>query len=882
MPSPAHNSHGRPKVLLVDANGLVYRAFFALPYFTTRDGRPTNAVYGFTTMLLKVLEEEQPEYVAVAFDRPGPTFRHEASAAYKATRPRMPDDLRPQVALAKDVVQALGLPVFEVAGYEADDVLGTIARRAEAQGMDVLIVTGDLDALQLVSPRTRVMVTSRGTSEAAVYDEAAVRAKLGVAPAQVPDLKSLKGDATDNIPGVPGIGERTAARLLAGGTSVEALLGGLDGVGDPRLRDRLTEYREQILQSKQLATISTDVEVPLDWEALRRRPFDVGRVRDLFTQLEFKSLLDRLGVAAPAAQAPGTYRTIAADAAAAYLAGARRLALVAVADEGHPLLARLRGVALAARPGDAVYLEVSAGLPAALGQALERDDLPKLSQDSKRDRLLLEGAGAAPRGFAFDVSLASSLLDPGTRTHTLADAAWDHLRWRLRDGAGGEGLALGPAPEARAAEEADVILRLGDVMEAELRERGVDRLYRDVELPLAGVLARMECAGVAIDAEALRALARAFRARLDALTQEVYRLAGTEFNIGSPKQLAFVLFEKLQLPALKRTKTGFSTDAEVLEQLAPHHEAVARILEHRRLSKLLSTYVDVLPDMVHPQTGRLHATFNQAGSSTGRIITTEPNLQNIPIFEEDGRQVRRAFVAGRPGTVLVSADYSQIELRVLAHITQDPGLLEAFRRGEDIHAATAAEVFGVAPDGVTADMRRKAKVFNYGVVYGITEHGLAVRLKTSREEARAFMETYFARYPRVAEYMQTTVEQARRDGYVATLLGRRIPVPDILSRHRQTRERAERVAINATIQGTAADIIKLAMLGIARDLLPGADGVEMVLQIHDELLFEMPEAQVRDLAPRIRRLMAEAYPLTVPLSVDLGAGPNWLDLTDVV
>lgn len=885
MPSPAHNPDGRPKVLLVDANGLVYRAFFALPYFTTRDGRPTNAVYGFTTMLLKVLDEEQPEYVAAAFDKPGPTFRHEASAAYKATRPRMPDDLRPQVVLAKDVVEALGLPVFEVAGYEADDVIGTIARRAEAQGMDVLIVTGDLDALQLVSPRTRVMVTSRGTSEGAVYDEAAVRAKLGVAPAQVPDLKSLKGDTTDNIPGVPGVGDKTAARLLAGGTTVEALLGGLDGVGDARLRDRLAEYREQILQSKQLATISTDVEVPLDWESLRRRPFDVERVRELFTQLEFKSLLDRLGVAAPApgGQAPGTYRTIAPDAVAAYLAGARYLALAAVADAGHPLLARLRGVGLAVRPGDAVYLEVSSGLPAALAQALGRDDLPKLSQDSKRDRLLLEGAGAAPRGFAFDVSLASYLLDPGKRTHTLADAAWDHLRWRLPqdDGAGGEGLALGPDPAARAAEEADVVLRLGDVMEAELRARGVDRLYRDVELPLAGVLARMERAGVAIDAGALRALSRAFRDRLDALTQEISLLAGTEFNIGSPRQLAFVLFEKLQLPALKRTKTGFSTDAEVLEQLAPHHEVVAKILEHRRLSKLLSTYVDVLPGMVHPQTGRLHATFNQAGSSTGRIITTEPNLQNIPIFEEDGRQVRRAFVAGRPGAVLVSADYSQIELRVLAHITQDPGLLEAFRRGEDIHAATAAEVFGVAPDGVTAEMRRKAKVFNYGIVYGITEHGLAVRLKTSREEARAFMETYFARYPRVAAYMQAAVEQARRDGYVTTLLGRRIPVPDILSRHRQTRERAERVAINAAIQGTAADIIKLAMLGIARDLLPGADGVEMVLQIHDELLFEMPERLVRDVAPRIRRLMGEAYPLTVPLSVDVGAGPNWLDLVDV-
>jgi DNA polymerase-1 len=878
---PSVSAGDRPTILLVDANGLVYRAFYALPYFTTRDGRPTNAVYGFTMMLLKVLEEQAPEYVVVAFDKPGPTFRHEAFTEYKATRRKMPDDLRPQIGLAKQVVGALALPMFEVAGFEADDVIGTLTRLAQARGMDVLIVTGDLDALQLVSPHARVMVTSRGTTETTVYDEAAVASKLGVAPAQVPDLKSLRGDVTDNIPGVPGIGEKTAARLLAGHPTVEALLAGLDGVRDARLRQRLAEHRDRILQSKRLATIATDVDLSVDWEAVRRHPPDPARVRELFTSLEFKSLLDRLGVP-EVAQGPGAYRVLPPEAVGAYLEGAPQVAIVPVADDAHPLWARLRGIAVAVRPGEAVYVDASGGLPATLVQALEREDLPKLSQDTKRDRLLLEGAGVAPRGFAFDVSLASYLLDPAKRSHTLASAAWDYLRWRPRAGQGAQdGLALGPGPVEAASEEADVVARLRDLMDPELRAREVDRLYRDIELPLAGVLARMERAGVAIDGGALRSLGAAFRARLEALTAEIYRLAGTQFNIGSPKQLAFVLFEKLQLPALKRTKTGFSTDAEVLEQLAPQNEVVSRILEHRKLSKLLSTYVDVLPAMVRPETGRLHTTFNQVGAATGRIVTTDPNLQNIPIFEEDGREIRRAVVAGRPGTALVSADYSQIELRVLAHITQDPGLLEAFRRGEDIHTATAAEVFGVAVEGVTAEMRRKAKVFNYGIVYGITEHGLAVRLRTGRDEARGFMDTYFARYPRVAEYMQTTVERAQQDGYVTTLLGRRIPVPDILSRQRQTRERAERVAINATIQGTAADIIKLAMLRIARELLPGADGVEMVLQIHDELLFEAPAPLVADLAPRIRWLMGEAYPLTVPLVVDVGAGPNWLDLTDV-
>ncbi len=870
---------GRPKLLLLDANGLVYRAFYALPYFTTRDGRPTNAVYGFTTMLLKVLEEERPEYVAVAFDRPGPTFRHEAFAEYKATRQKMPDDLRPQIALAKDVVEAFEIPIFEAAGFEADDVIGTIARRAETEGIEVLIVTGDLDALQLISPLIRVMVTSRGISETTVYDGAAVQARFGIAPAQVPDLKSLKGDPTDNIPGVPGVGEKTAARLLANGTTVEAVLGGLGGLGDAKLRDRLAAHREQILQSKQLAMIATDVDLAFEFENLRRRSVNLEHVRDLFTRLEFKTLLDRLGVAAHEAQARGVYRTVAPDALPAALEGAVQVAVLLVAGDGHPMTAPLAGIALAVRPGEAVYVDVSGGVPPVLRAALERADLPKLSQDVKRDRHLLEGASVAPRGFVFDVTLASYLLDPGKRTHTLESSAWEHLGWRLHQDAATDGLALGPGPEEGAAEEADVILRLHGVMEARLRERDVEQLYREIELPLVEVLARMETVGVAIDTPALQALSAMIRNRLVALTAEIYRLAGTEFNIGSPKQLAFVLFEKLQLPPLKRTKTGFSTDAEVLEQLAPQHEVVARIVEHRELSKLLGTYVDVLPGMVDPRTGRLHATFNQTLAATGRVITTDPNLQNIPTRTEVGQQIRRTIVAGREGTVLLSADYSQIELRVLAHITKDPGLLGAFQRGEDIHTVTAAEVFGVPVGQVTREMRRRMKAFNYGIAYGISDFGLAAQLAISREEARAFMDTYFSRYPRVAEYMRAVVEQARREGYVTTLLNRRRYLPDILSRNRVIREGAERIAINAPMQGTAADIIKIAMLRIHRDLLPAVPGLEMILQIHDELLFEVPAALVPDVAPEIRRVMEGACDLAAPLAVNVATGANWQDLT---
>ena len=868
--------------MLIDANGLVYRAFFALPYFTTTDGQPTNAVYGFTTMLLKVLEEESPEYAAVAFDKPGPTFRHEAYAEYKATRRRMPDDLRPQIGLAKEVVEAFQLPTFEVAGYEADDVIGALARQAEADGMDVLIVTGDLDALQLVSPQTRVMMTARGITETTIYDEAAVRERFGIAPRQIPDLKSLKGDSTDNIPGVPGVGEKTASRLLQQYPTVEALLNAVGDVREAKLRERLKEHREQILQSKHLATIVTDLDnIRFDPEFLRRRPPDLDQVRGLFTNLEFKTLLERLGAGAPAPQSRGDYRTLDRDGLPRHLADATRLAIAPVAGPGHPFTAKLRGIAVSAKAGEGVYLPVESTVPKALAALLEREALPKFSEDAKRDHLLLEGAGLHPQGFAFDVSLASYLLDPGKRTHTLESAAWQYLGWRLGGAAEGDALPLGETPDEAAAEHADIIGRLAGVLEARLRERELLPLYREIELPLVRVLAQMEAVGVAIDVEALRTLSITLRERLEALTQEIYQLAGTEFNIGSPKQLAFVLFEKLQLPPLKRTKTGFSTDAEVLEQLAPQHEVVARILEHRECSKLLSTYVDVLPGLVDPRTGRLHTTFNQTVASTGRVITTDPNLQNIPIRTDVGRQIRRAFVPGRPGCVLLSADYDQIELRVLAHITGDPGLLEAFQRGDDIHAVTAADVFGVAAHGVTADQRRLAKVFNYGIAYGISDFGLASQLGIGRAEAQQFMDAYFARYPKVAEYMRTTVDLARRQGYVTTLLNRRRYLPDILSRNRVIREAAERIAINTPIQGTAADIIKIAMLRIHRDLLPQAGGLQMILQIHDELLFELPEAMVPDLAPRIRQIMAQAYTLAVPLAVSVAAGPNWQDLIDL-
>jgi DNA polymerase-1 len=872
-------------LVLLDTNGLIYRAFYALPYLTTSSGRPTNAVYGFTTMLLKVLEEEEPGYVAAALDRPEPTFRHREYAAYKAHREAMPDDLRPQIELSRQVLDALRIPAVDAPGFEADDVIATLARRAAARGLRVLIVSGDLDTLQLVDDRTRVMVTSRGITETVVYDVERVRQRFGFDPAQLPDYKSLRGDPSDNIPGVPGVGEKTASALVQKFGSVEGLYAHLELVA-PRTRAALAEARAQVFQSKQLATLVADAPVEVDWESLRRRPPDRERLATLFRELEFRGLLDRLagldgssarrapearlapgGAAAPAGDAAAPAE--GPDAVAACVAGAVEIGIAFVRGAGHPLVAPLEGIAAAAA-GRAAWMPATDGLPDGLRRALADPSVRKVSANLKADLLTLRRLEVPAAGFDFDVGIASYVLNPGRRTHSLETAAREFLHLELSADAGAAG----------AASAASALLRLRPVLEERMRAREVEALFRDVEVPLAGVLAAMEEAGVAVDVAYLTALGEELAGRLAALEAEIYRLAGTEFNLGSPKQLGFVLFEKLQLPPLKRTKTGFSTDADVLESLAPRHEVVAKVLEHRELAKLKSTYVDVLPRLTDPRTGRVHTTFNQTYAATGRVITESPNLQNLPIRSEEGRKIRRAVIAPA-GCALVSVDYSQIDLRVLAHITRDPGLVGAFERGEDVHTVTAAEVFGVSGDRVTPELRRRAKAIVFGVAYGMSEHGLAAQLGIAREEARAFIDAYYARFPKVREYMLRVVEEARRDGYVTTVLNRRRYLPDLLSRNRQVREAAERTAINTPIQGSSADIIKLAMLAIAREVLPAAPGVRMTLQVHDELLFEVPVGQVEAVARRVRALMEAAFPLSVPLVAEAKAGPSWAELRPV-
>ena len=870
--------NGRRKLVLIDANGLVYRAFFALPYFTTSTGRPTNAVYGFTNMLLKILDEEQPGYLAAAFDKAAPTFRHTQFKEYKATRQRMPDDLRPQIQTTKEILEALGIPIFEVDGYEADDVLGTMARSAAAEGFDVLNVTGDLDVLQLIDTNIKIMVTSRGITETTVYDREKFQSRFGFDPARLPDYKGLKGDTTDNIPGVPGIGDKTAGQLIQEFGTVEDLLQHLDRV-PAKFQDPLRARSEQILQSKHLATIVTDAPVHWEWEKLRRRPPDRERLQALFAELEFKSLLERVGVAGT--QPEGQYRRAAAAAELASAArGAEEIGLYLARGEGHPLTARLTGIAVCAVPGRASYLPIADDrVPEALRPLVEGPAV-KVSGDVKGDLLILWRCGLQPRGFDVDVAIASYLMNPGRRTHTLGTAAWEYLGWRLRmdeEPEAQQGLGLSRDEVAEACEAADVLRRLRPVLVDRMRDKQVLELFTEIETPLVAVLAAMEEAGVAVDVPYLRALAEEMDRRLAELTAEIYRLAGSEFNISSPKQLGFVLFEKLQLPPVKKTKTGYSTDAEVLEYLAPHHQIVANIVAHRELTKLKTTYVDVLPALVNARTGRVHTTFNQTVAATGRVITTDPNLQNIPIRTEEGRKIRRAIVAA-PGRVLLGADYSQIDLRVLAHITNDPGLLDAFGRDDDIHAVTAGEVFGVPRAEVTPELRRRAKTIVFGVAYGMSEFGLAAQLGISKAEAKAYIERYYERYPSVRQYMLDIVQQARQTGYVTTLLNRRRYIPEVHTRNRPIREAAERTAINTPIQGSSADIIKKAMVDLARDVLPRFPGALMTLQVHDELIFEVPPAAVGDLAGEVRRVMAQAFPLKVPLRVDTQVGPNWRDM----
>ncbi|WP_003543981.1 DNA polymerase I [Desulfotomaculum nigrificans] len=877
-------------LLVIDGNSLVHRAFHALPLLSNSKGVITNAAYGFTNMLLKVLQEVEPGFVAVAFDKGKVTFRNEAYADYKGHRQATPDELRPQFVIVRDILKAMRIPYFELAGYEADDLIGTITTRGEATGLNVIILTGDRDALQLVSPKTKVMLTRKGITEIELFDEGLVWDKFGVTPNQIVDLKALQGDASDNIPGVPGIGAKTAAALIKEHGSVEQIIKNIDNL-TPRQQKLLRGMEEQAMLSKRLATIVTDVPMDLDLAACSWQGPDNQKLLEIFTELEFKTLIKQLlegtkskksqdGAKKTEKYVPpvNTYQvgykvTTNQDDFDELLVNATRAGKVALYLEGtrHDGISRI----FVAVPEQDIYLlplQDTDPYPAlTVLQALcENSEIKKYFHDAKSALWMLHHHGIELKSLAFDTMVAAYLLNPTASGYDLIDLALEHL-----------GIVLPVNGEVSLAAKADAILKLAGELVKKLHLQEEDRLYFEVELPLVQVLADMEMAGVTVDKQGLKEMSAELHDMIESLAHRIHTLAGEDFNINSPKQLGHILFEKLKLPVYKKTKTGYSTDAEVLEKLAEEHEIVALILEYRQLAKLKSTYTDGLAALVDPQTGRLHSTFHQTVTATGRLSSAEPNLQNIPIRLESGRRIRKVFVPRQKGNLILTADYSQIELRVLAHMSQDPSFLEAFRQGQDIHTRTAAEVFGVPMEEVTPDMRSRAKAVNFGIVYGISDFGLARDLKVSRREAKSYIDNYFARCPGVKDYIDRVIKEAKHTGYVTTLLNRRRYLPDLFSPNYNARSFGERAAMNTPIQGSAADIIKLAMVRVARELRERNLQAKLVLQVHDELIFDVPESEVNELVDLVRDCMENALPLDVPLVVDVKLGPNWYEVKPI-
>jgi DNA polymerase-1 len=886
---------GAHTLYLVDGSAQFHRAYHAIRGLATTRGLPTGAVYGFTTMLRKLYQDEKPEYIAISFDLAGPTFRHEAYKEYKAHRPKMDDDLAVQIPFVRRVCEALRLPVIEVPGFEADDVIATLARQGVAAGHDVVVVSGDKDLLQLVGDRVKVLNPGREGMGATLYDRRAVEEKFGVPPERVVDVLALVGDAVDNIPGVPGIGDKGARDLVREFGPVEAVLENADRVKRAAYREGLKAHREDALLSKQLATLRADVPVELDLAAFARREPDGAAAHALFTELEFQALAREFAppVVAAATEHQIVTRMEDVDALLKEARAAGQVSLGLVATNHEPMRARLLGVALATRPGRAAYIPLGhspleapnplgvAETLARLGPLLVDAGVRKLSAHAKRDLILLARHGVEGRGFDFDALVASYLLNPGRRAYALDDLALEFLGERR--GSGSEGVTGDEASVGRTAhaagDDAELVLRLAPAVTSRLEQEGLLPIYQTMELPLVEVLADMERAGVRVDAPLLAGMSRDMEQQLAALTKEIYILAKGEFNINSPVQLREVLFDRLGFKSGKKTaKTRAASTAEdVLEELAVVHELPRKILDYRGIQKLKSTYVDALPGLISTETGRIHASFNQTVAATGRISSSDPNLQNIPIRTPEGRRIREAFVA-EPGHELLSADYSQIELRILAHLSKDQTLIDTFRRGEDVHDRTSREVFGAFSPVSPEEQRRRSKMINYALLYGKGAFSLAKDIGISKREAEGFIEAYFNRYPSVREFINDTIARARETGTVRTLLGRLRRLPDLRAKNFQVRMEAERQAMNTPVQGSAADLIKKAMIDLRRELRRRGMASRLILQIHDELLLEVPEKEAGEALLLVRNVMEGALSLEVPLVVDARRGRNWAEV----
>jgi DNA polymerase-1 len=895
-------------LLLIDGSALVHRAFHALPPLTvTRTGEPVGAVYGFAMMLIKAINELKPTHYAIAFDKKAPTFRHQLFEDYKKNRPATPEDLVSQLKRAREVARAFNIPVFEMEGYEADDILGTLSMQAVSQGIETVILTGDADMMQLVSPLVKVFYPRAGGtfSDAILYDEEGVRQRYGVDPPLIADLKALKGDPSDNIPGVPGVGDKTAQKLVQQFGSVENLLEHLEEIEPARLRDRIKENVEVIRRSKELATIVRDVPVVLDIDGCCQvSRYDRSRVAELFRELGFHSLLPKLP------ETDSAMAVVSAEPARTEINGSKYTSIdnldalqelvqklaersaIAICTEGtnpSPMQAQISGIALSPKEGEAYYIPVTrtglAGSQQGFQEVLSRikplmesESIAKYIHNGKYDIILFAEQGIKLKNLNFDTMLAAYLL--GDKSLSLKDIVFNRMGVEIASSS----LPGGTRQISMFQTDADQIFRylctcadmtgrLTDLLKKELRQQeGLWELYEKVELPLVAVLAYMERCGVLLDTEVLKQMSVRLGEQLKQIEQKIFAQAGEEFNINSPQQLGLVLFEKLHLPG-KKVRGKYSTEASVLEELRGY-EIVNDILEYRQLMKLKSTYVDALPCLINPKTGRLHTNFNQMRTTTGRLSSSDPNLQNIPVRGELGREIRRAFIAP-PGSLLIAGDYSQIDLRVLAHLSQDENLLQAFREDRDIHAATAAQLFSVDIDRVTPEMRRLAKTVNFGVIYGMSEFGLEQATELTREEAGKFITAYFEKYPGVKRYLEATREHARKLGYVQTILGHRRYIPEVNSPNRIVREAAERMAINMPVQGSSSDIIKVAMINLYRELQERGLKSKMILQVHDELIFEVPEEEAPLMTGLIRDRMSTAIRLSVPVKVDIKSGPNW-------
>ena len=890
----------KKRLFLIDGNAFCYRAYYAIKDLKNSKGLPTNAIYGFIMILRKLITSEQPDYLAIAFDLKGPTFRHEKFKEYKIHRKPMPDDLVSQLPRIKEIVNAYGIPIFEKQGYEGDDILATVAKKTAGKEIEVYIVTGDKDALQLVGPDIKVYSTHK---EGLVYDDAAVREKFsGLGPESIVDLMALAGDASDNIPGVRGIGSKTAIELIKEFETVDNLYKNLDKIKSEARRKLLRDGEESARLSKELATV--DVSVPMDIDisamATGEEP-DTVKLQEIFKELEFKNLAREISASNSRLRDDARYETIidkkGFDAFMKDLEKENSFVFDFETTSEDPLEAVPVGVSFCWKEGEAFYIALSSEKTVtgvdmdyafkALKPIMENEKIKKTGQNVKYEALILARRGISLRGIDFDTMIASYLLNPSKMNHNLDDLAFEHLDHKMipiKDllGSGKNRITMDKVPVDKVSEysceDSDVTFRLKEIFEPELFTKELDSLFRDIELPLVDVLLNMEQNGMKIDTGLLKKTSKDMDKELSGIVKDIYEIAGGEFNINSPKQLSEILFERLGLPVVKKTKTGFSTDVGVLERLSAAHPLPKELLRYRELTKLKSTYVDALPDMVSPMTGRLHTSFNQTVTATGRLSSSSPNLQNIPVKTKQGREIRRAFI-GEKGTSIIAADYSQIELRILAHLSGDEELISAFEKEADVHRHTASLVFDVSEDEVTPDMRANAKTVNFGIIYGMSAYGLSRGLGIDPASAQQFIDSYFERYPRVKLYMNDTIESARETGFVTTIFNRRRYIPEITTGALREQQQAERIAINAPIQGSAADLIKIAMIDIYREINKRRLSSMMILQVHDELVFEVPEKEMDIMRDLVKEKMEGAVKLRVPVKITIKHGKNWLDTT---